>query len=285
LRIEGFWDAGIGEFEIPESLNSQSQNSRIRNSCFAELKMKVVFHEDFYEVYTTDPAAEPGRMEAVIDVIQAHVEIVNAEPASEKDLLAVHTKAQVEHVKSMGLYPIAALAAGGAIQTATLGLAEPAFGLIRPPGHHASSGSCWGFCYFNNMAVALEHLKRAKKIKTAYVLDIDLHFGDGTVNILGGKDWVKVYNVEANDREAYLEEVKREMDRCEVDLIGISAGFDNHERDWGGTLRTDDYREIGRMVLEAARRAGGGCFGILEGGYNHAVLGHNAMALLEGMRN
>jgi len=245
--------------------------------------MKVVFHEDFYEVYTTDPAAEPGRMEAVIDVLRPHVEIVNAEPASEKDLLAVHTKAQVEHVKSMGLYPIASLAAGGAIQTATQGLAEPAFGLIRPPGHHASSGSCWGFCYFNNMAVALEHLKRAKKIKTAYVLDIDLHFGDGTVNILGGKDWVKVYNVEANDREAYLEEVKLEMDRCEVDLIGISAGFDNHERDWGGTLRTDDYREIGRMVLEAARRAGGGCFGILEGGYNHAVLGHNVMALIDGL--
>jgi acetoin utilization deacetylase AcuC-like enzyme len=39
------------------------------------------------------------------------------------------------------------------------------------------------------------------------------------------------------------------------------------------------------MVLEAARRAGGGCFGILEGGYNHAVLGHNAMALIEGLGN
>jgi acetoin utilization deacetylase AcuC-like enzyme len=245
--------------------------------------MKVFFHEDFYEVYTTDPAAESGRMEAVIDVIQPHVELVNAEPASEKDLLAVHTKAHVENVKNMGLYSIAALAAGGAIQTATLGLTEPAFGLIRPPGHHASSGSCWGFCYFNNMAVALEHLKSTKKIKTAYVLDIDLHFGDGTVNILGGKDWVKVYNVDANDREAYMEEVKQEMNQCKVDLIGISAGFDNHERDWGGTLRTDDYREIGRMVLDAAKRAGGGCFGILEGGYNHAVLGHNAMALIEGL--
>ena len=246
--------------------------------------MKVVFHEDFYEVYTMDPAAEPGRMEAVIDVIRSHVELVEAESASEPDLLAVHTKAQVENVKSLGLYPIASLAAGGAIQAATLGLAEPSFGLIRPPGHHASSGSCWGFCYFNNMAVALEHLKRTKRIKTAYVLDIDLHFGDGTVHILGGKDWVKVYNVGAHDREAYLEEVKREMDQCKADLIGMSAGFDNHERDWGGTLRTDDYREVGRLVREAAGRSGGGCFGILEGGYNHSVLGHNVMALLEGLR-
>jgi acetoin utilization deacetylase AcuC-like enzyme len=248
-----------------------------------EKEMKVIFHESFYEVYTMDPAAESGRMEAVTDVVRSRVELVNAEPASEEDLLAVHARTQVENVKSMGLYPIASLAAGGAIQAATLGLAEPAFGLIRPPGHHASAGSCWGFCYFNNMAVALEHLRRTKKIKTAYVLDIDLHFGDGTVNILGGKDWVKVYNVEANDREAYLEEVKREMHHCKVDLIGISAGFDNHERDWGGTLRTDDYCEIGRMVLEAARRAGGGCFGILEGGYNHRVLGHNVMALIDGL--
>ena len=135
------------------------------------------------------------------------------------------------------------------------------------------------------MAVALEHLKRTGKIKTAYVLDIDLHFGDGTVNILGGKDWVRVYNVDANDREAYMDEVKTEMDQCKVDLIAISAGFDNHERDWGGTLTTEDYREIGRMVLKAAKRSQGGCFGILEGGYNHSVLGHNAMALLEGLRN
>jgi acetoin utilization deacetylase AcuC-like enzyme len=248
-----------------------------------EKKMKVIFHDDFYQVYTMDPAAEPGRMEAVINVIQPHVEFVNAEPAAEKDLLAVHTQSHVENVKSMGLYPIAALAAGGAIQAATLALTEPAFALIRPPGHHASSGSCWGFCYFNNMAVALEHLKRTGKIKTAYVLDIDLHFGDGTVNILGGKDWVRVYNVDANDREAYMDEVKREMDRCKVDLIAISAGFDNHERDWGGTLTTEDYREIGRMVLKAAKRSRGGCFGILEGGYNHSVLGHNAMALMEGL--
>src|SRR5512134_2947817 len=159
--------------------------------------MKVVFHEDFCDVYTMDPAAEPGRMEAVIEVIGPRVELVKAEPASETDLLAVHTKAHVEHVRSIGLYPIASLAAGGAIQAATLGLAEPAFGLIRPPGHHASSGSCWGFCFFNNMAVALEHLRSTGKTKTAFVLDIDLHFGDGTVNILGGKDWVKVYNVEA----------------------------------------------------------------------------------------
>ena len=51
----------------------------------------------------------------------------------------------------------------------------------------------------------------------------------------------------------------------------------------GGTLATDDYREIGRLVRAAARRYGGGCFVILEGGYNHQVLGHNVLALVEGL--
>ena len=245
--------------------------------------MKVFFHEDFYRVYTDDPAAESGRMEAVTNVIKSRVEIVPAEPASEEDILAVHSLDHVESVKARGLYPIAALAAGAAVQAAALSLKEPSFGLIRPPGHHASFNSCWGFCYFNNMAVALDHLKRSGEISTAYVLDIDLHFGDGTVNILGGKDWVTVHNVQSQDREAYMDEVAREMDGCQVDLIGISAGFDNHELDWGGTLRTGDYREIGRLVLSAAQRSKGGCFALLEGGYNHSVLGQNVMALVEGL--
>jgi acetoin utilization deacetylase AcuC-like enzyme len=245
--------------------------------------MKVFFHEDFYQVYTNDPAAEPGRMEAVMDAIESKVEIVSAAPASEEDILAVHSLDHVESVRARGLYPIAALAAGGAVQAAVLGLKEPCFGLIRPPGHHASSSSCWGFCYFNNMAVALEHLKRSGKIRTAYVLDIDLHYGDGTVNILGSKDWVRVHNVASHDRGEYIREVTREMDGCKVDLIGISAGFDNHEMDWGGTLRTDDYEEIGRLVRSAAQRSKGGCFALLEGGYNHTVLGQNVMALIEGL--
>lgn len=245
--------------------------------------MKVIFHKDFYQVYTSDPASAAGRMEAVIGVIEHQVEFETAEPASEADIAAVHTASHIDHVRSRGLYQIAALAAGGAIQSAVLGLSEPCFGLIRPPGHHASSGSCWGFCYFNNMAIALERLRRTKEIESAYVLDFDLHFGDGTVNILESKDYVRIHNVVSHLRGDYMDEIADEMAHCRADIIGISAGFDNHEQDWGGTLRTDDYREIGRMVREAAERCEGGCFGILEGGYNHNVLGHNVMALIQGL--
>ncbi|HWR91148.1 MAG TPA: histone deacetylase family protein, partial [Desulfobacterales bacterium] len=80
-----------------------------------------------------------------------------------------------------------------------------------------------------------------------------------------------------------LQEVGQELERYSVDMIGISAGFDNHRQDWGGLLRTDDYYEMGRMVRAAARRNGGGCFAILEGGYNYDVLGQNALALINGL--
>lgn len=245
--------------------------------------MKVIFHEDFYQVYASDPAAAPGRMEAIMEVIRGRVEFVTCEKAPESSIAAVHSETHLERLRRGGLYDIACLAAGGAIQAATLGLEEPCFGLIRPPGHHASASSSWGFCYINNMAVSLEHLKGTGKISTAHVLDIDLHFGDGTVNILKGKDWVYVCNISSRSRDNYLAEVEDDLRGCEADIIGISAGFDNHEDDWGGTLKTEDYRTIGRMVLECASRNKGGCFALLEGGYNHSVLGHNVMALIQGL--
>lgn len=245
--------------------------------------MKVVFHEDFYKVYTSDPAASAGRMESIMEAIESKVEFVRALPASQKDIEAAHTKTHIDSIRQSGLYEIACLAAGGAVQAASIGLAEPAFGLIRPPGHHASADSSWGFCFFNNMAVALQTLKNKGQIKTAYVLDIDLHYGDGTVNILESKNYVTVHNVEASDRHSFLGEIEKELDGCQVDLIGISAGFDNHRDDWGGLLLTQDYFKIGKLVKAAASRSGGGCFGILEGGYNHQVLGQNVMAMIEGL--
>jgi len=244
---------------------------------------KVIFHESFYQSYTWDPAAAAGRMEAIVDTIGPHVEFVPAEPAPRQYIAAVHTEMHIQQVENRGVYDIAALAAGGAIQAAQIGLTEPCFGLIRPPGHHASTSSAWGFCFFNNMAVALETLRRQQKIRSAAVLDIDLHFGDGTVNILGNRTWATITNLETSSRNVYLKEVEGAMKHCRADLIGISAGFDNHICDWGGLLFTEDYEQIGYRVRSAADRSGGGCFAILEGGYNHAVLGENVLALIQGM--
>ena len=245
--------------------------------------MKVIFHQDFYQVYTTDPASAPGRMEAIIRVIGKNHERIPAIPADEADIAAIHTDRHIERVKREGVYDVAALAAGGAIQAATIGLKEPAFAVIRPPGHHASGDSAWGFCYFNNMAVALTALKNEGRIQTAFVLDFDLHNGDGTINILGHTGWVQILNPVTRTRAGYIKEVEERLCGLKVDIIGISAGFDHHEDDWGGLLATQDYETMGRMVRDAALAFNGGCFAILEGGYNHSVLGQNVLALLRGL--
>ena len=245
--------------------------------------MKVFFEEDFYQVYTHDPASASGRIEAVIREIEPIADFMDIEPASREDILLCHTESHIESVKYEGLYEIASLAAGGAVQAAETGLNEPCFALVRPPGHHASEDSAWGFCYFNNIAISLEVLKRDGKIDSAFVLDFDLHYGDGTENILGGKDWVSIHNASESDRLEYMETIERILSDLRVDIIGISAGFDNHEEDWGGLLKTEDYTRIGSMVKECAKAANGGYYAVLEGGYNHAVLGRNVEALLRGM--
>jgi hypothetical protein len=93
--------------------------------------MKVIFHEDFYRVYTSNPAAAAGRMEAIVEEIEPQAEYISAVPATEDQIALAHDARHIESVRSSGLYNIAALAAGGAIQAATIGLTEPCFGLVR----------------------------------------------------------------------------------------------------------------------------------------------------------
>lgn len=247
--------------------------------------MKVVYHERYNDVYSSDPASALGRILAVEKVLRGKVEFVEPVAAAEEDILRVHTSAHVKDMVREGVYDIAALAAGGAIRAAEIGLTEPCFGLIRPPGHHASADSAWGFCYFNNMAIALERLKHANKIRKAFVLDFDLHYGDGNVNILGKKGYVTILNPTASDRQEYLKQVQNELAKTNADMIAVSAGFDHHEADWGGLLKTEDYRMMGEWVAQTARRNQGGCFGILEGGYNHGVLGKNVLAFVQGLES
>ena len=245
--------------------------------------MKVVFDQSYYTVYTSDPAAEPGRMQAIVKALPTNTTFVEPKPVTYEQINLAHTAEHIRIIQEQELYDMAALAAGGAITAARIGLSEPAFGLIRPPGHHASVDAAWGFCFFNNMAVALLTLKADQQIQSAYVLDIDLHYGDGTVNILGDADWVSILNPAKNSRTAYIAEVENALASVNADIIGISAGFDNHLEDWGGLLATEDYFTIGRLVRDRAKQTNGGCFALLEGGYNHSVLGQNVTALINGM--
>jgi len=252
-------------------------------------QLKVVYHERYREVYSSDPASQPGRMESIYKELQGRFEFVKPEPAREEDLLLVHGKGHVEYVKAHPLvYEIALSAVGGAIKASEIALtSEPAFGLIRPPGHHASPNSSWGFCYFNNIAISIEKLRREGRIDRALIVDIDLHYGDGTANIFQGIGEVTYFHPNGWNRQAFLDEIssflKAEKNEA-VDIVAVSAGFDRHEQDWGGMLKTEDYFSIGKMIKEFAEKAcNGKRYAVLEGGYNHSVLGKNAYAFLEGI--
>jgi len=250
--------------------------------------MKVVYHERYRRVYSSDPAAQPGRIESIYNELHGQFEFVKPEPANEEDLLLVHGERHVEYVKAHQLvYEIALLAVGGAIKASQIALkGEPAFGLIRPPGHHASPNSSWGFCYFNNIAIAIEKMRREGKIREAVIVDVDLHYGDGTANVFQGVDEVTYFHPDAWNRQAFLDEVSRFLAarKEKVDIVAVSAGFDRHEQDWGGMLKTEDYSTIGKMIKEFAEsKCDGRRFAVLEGGYNHSVLGKSVRALLEGM--
>jgi acetoin utilization deacetylase AcuC-like enzyme len=247
--------------------------------------MKIVFHKNYCRVYSSDPAAALGRMESIMKELSSF-EIVEPAIATDDDVALVHGKSHIEYVKSTpAIYEVALLAVGGAIKVSEIAMkGEPAFGVIRPPGHHASQNSCWGFCYFNNVAISVERLLRKGLIAKAVILDIDLHFGDGTANIFANSQKALYHHIADEEREKFfndLEEFLSSVSRC--DIVAVSAGFDRPEQDWGGILSTDDYFQTAEIVKDFAERAcNGRRYAVLEGGYNHKVLGKNVKAFVEG---
>jgi len=250
------------------------------------MSIKVVFHEHYYNCqYATDPAAAEGRLDGIMDIIKNNsefYEVIEPSPASKADILRSHGRRHYEDIKSQAiLYELSALAAGGAIMAAEIAYnGTPSFAVIRPPGHHASSDSCWGFCHFNNMAISLLKLYSEKKIKKAFILDFDLHTGDGNINILENRNdgfTVSILNPESTERESYIQEVEDYMKEItDVDIFAASAGFDQGFEDWGQLLFPEDYTKLGWLMKEYSEKiCNGRRYAILEGGYNHQEIGTN----------
>jgi acetoin utilization deacetylase AcuC-like enzyme len=256
--------------------------------------MKIVFHEKYYNSeYAWDPAAAVGRLEGIMKVISENKEykIITPNPATEDDILKAHTKRHLQNIKSNSLlYELASLAAGGAIMAAEEGFkGNPTFAVIRPPGHHASADSCWGFCYFNNISISLLKLYSEKKINSAFVLDFDLHTGDGNINILTNRNdsfRVKILNPDSSGRTGYIKEVENYMQNLnEIDIFVASAGFDEGVQDWGNKLYPEDYIELGRLMKEYSEKlCKGRRYALLEGGYNHSVLPKNVDSFCQGFK-
>ncbi len=251
--------------------------------------MKIVYSKKFEERYHTNPVENPDRARSAAEELKGRG-FVEPSPATLEDVSRVHSRGHIEMVRRRGMEKPALLAAGGASLAAELALAgEPAFALIRPPGHHASSDHAWGMCYFNNMAVAVRKIE--EEIGKVLIIDIDLHYGDGTVSIFRWDDKVKTVNIGAIemgfdylnlDSAGYVDQVERAVEACDFNLVAVSAGFDTYVKDWGGLLDLEDYREIGRIIREGAEAKGRGRrFAVLEGGY-HPDLGLCVKSFVEG---
>jgi acetoin utilization deacetylase AcuC-like enzyme len=252
--------------------------------------MKIIYSRRFEERYLTNPVESPERVSLPAqDLMLQGYEFIEPFPASLQDIARVHGKEHIARVKDMGLFDAASYAAGGATAAAEWALqSEPAFALIRPPGHHASANRAWGMCYFNNMAVAVQKIR--PKAKRVLIVDIDLHYGDGTASIFRADHDIRIANpgsIDANfdylnlDVHGYLHQIDSALEGNDYDIIGVSAGFDTYREDWGGLLETEDYETIGSMIAEGSQKCRGRRFAVLEGGY-HSNLRLNIKSFIKG---
>jgi acetoin utilization deacetylase AcuC-like enzyme len=132
-----------------------------------------------------DAPAAPLDAVSAVHAVQ-YVEAVRSRSASRGSL-------DDETVLSPGSYRAALHAAGGACAMADAllaGEARAGFCGTRPPGHHARGATTSGFCLFNNVAVAAQHALDALGARRVFILDWDVHHGDGTNDLFRTSDAV-----------------------------------------------------------------------------------------------
>ena len=226
------------------------------------------------------------------------------EEASEEALQRAHSPEHVARIRAAvhdfdadtpaynGIFGHAARASGAACAVARASLGgEPAFSLMRPPGHHATRGQAMGFCFFNHIAVAaLEALVRGAE--RVAIWDFDAHHGNGTEAIVAGHPQIafasvhqfpgypgtgtqslgQIYNFPVPpfapraEHRGVVERALAVLLKFEPDLLLISAGFDAFAGDpiTQMSLEPEDFALFGQWLQESGLPAGA----ILEGGYS-----------------
>ncbi|MFX1449657.1 MAG: histone deacetylase family protein, partial [Promethearchaeota archaeon] len=124
---------------------------------------------------------------------------------------------------------------------------------------------------------------------SAFVLDFDLHTGDGNINILGMHRSVlksEILNPISYSEAEYLKEIENKFaGEGKYDIITASAGFDEYVLDWGGKLSTEAYKKIGKMMKDFSEdKCQGRRYALLEGGYYFEDLGKNVFSFCEGFK-
>lgn len=302
-------------------------------------KIGFIYHPLFERHLEGYPHVEcPERVKAIRERIvssdiASQILFFEAEPAPVESVKTVHDSDYVEMILSLKIdkprlldmgdtvataaTPQAALhAAGAGIQAIKLvlnGTCSSVFCCVRPPGHHAEYDRAMGFCLFNNIAVAADHLLHETPISRVAIIDWDVHHGNGTENTfiesdrvlfislhqyphypgsghagLGGWGRGIGYTINipmaagAGDREylaAFDNTIVPALAKFGPEFILISAGFDAHRGDplSNISLTTSAYYEMTRIVKKQARLHGRGrIVSLLEGGYNMDALAESA---------
>jgi len=276
------------------------------------MKPKIIFSEKCLE-YGSWHIESPKRVQRAYEILKTRgYEFVEPQPASEEDLLKVHEADYIQLLKRgaiedvdtpayENIYEYARLSAGGAILAAKIN----GFSLMRPPGHHAGrfgaalGAYTKGFCYINNIAVAVKHLD-----KPTLILDIDGHHGNGTQEIFMGDPKVVFISLhryphypgtgaysEANclnfplpadcGEAVYLrtlEEALKKVDMQKIEVVAVSAGFDAYAGDLASLGLTEKtYGKIGEILASLGKPV----FFVLEGGYVGENVGKSIDELLK----
>ena len=264
-----------------------------------------------FEEHTTPPGhpERPERARVFGEVASRWkdkgVQVVEPRAAKREELARVHDVAYVDGIAATAgravmldpdtftspeSYEIALLAAGAAVQAMehALDQREPAFALVRPPGHHAEQGRAMGFCLFNNIAVA-SAAAVARGLSRVAIVDIDVHHGNGTQWMFyddprvlyvsphqfpfypgtGAADEVgtgpgRGYTMNvplaagANDAvyDAAYKAIVNRLDEFAPELLLVSAGYDAHADDPLASMRvsTEGYATIVRHLKTVADR-------------------------------
>jgi acetoin utilization deacetylase AcuC-like enzyme len=235
------------------------------------------------------------------------------QPALDADVLRVHTPEYVHKLQTGTLSPweqarlevpyskelIAAfwLAAGGSILAGHRALADGFAVSIGGGFHHAFPGHGEGFCAINDIAIALRRLQADGAIRTAMVVDTDVHQGNGTAAIFAADDSVFTLSIHQennypapkppsdidiglpdfagdDDYLAILEKhLIRAFEHFAPDLLLHVAGADPYREDQLGglALTLEGLQRRDRLVYDHARRHGVPVAVTLAGGYARRV--------------
>ena len=224
-------------------------------------------------------------------------------------------------VMSSGSYRAALHGAGGACAMVDelLGRRAP-FGFcgLRPPGHHAETASAMGFCLFNNVAVAAQHALSTGAARV-FVLDWDVHHGNGTNEIFHSRDDVLFASIHqsplypgtgplsdsgsghgegfslnlpvppGSGEDTFLGLIQHvaapAAREFRPDLILISAGYDAHHDDPLANCELEDgsYGRMAAELRDLGRELDAPVGVVLEGGYALGALARSAAATLEAL--